>query len=90
MRENSRDSRAVEGLRKIQKGVTPRIWISDDRCTRCRYPRAARFVSFRSFAGAELLETRLFAQRVPGRIGLKTAARFAIGYFEQMRQSGDG
>jgi hypothetical protein len=40
--ENSRDSRAVEGLRKMHKGVTPRIWISDDRCTRCRYPRAAR------------------------------------------------
>ena len=30
--------RAVKGA-----GFTPRISISDDRCTRCRYPRAARF-----------------------------------------------
>ncbi len=38
---------------------------------------------------AELFETRIFAQRVPERIDLKIAAGFAIGHFEQVRQSGD-
>ncbi len=39
-------------------------------------------VRFRSFAGAELLETRVFAQRVPERIGLKIADSGAVGHFE--------
>jgi hypothetical protein len=38
---------------------------------------------------AELLETRIFAERVPERIDSKIAACFAIGHFEQMRQGGD-
>jgi hypothetical protein len=47
-------------------------------------------VRFRSSAGAERLETRVFAQRVPERIELKIGTRCAIGHFEQMRQSSDG
>ena len=39
-------------------------------------------VRFRSFASAELLEARIFAQRVPERIELKIGAGFAIGRFE--------
>jgi hypothetical protein len=39
-------------------------------------------VRFRSFVGAELLETRVFAQWVPERIGLKIAAGCAVGHFE--------
>ena len=47
-------------------------------------------VRFRSFASAELLEARIFAQRVPEWIELKIGTRCAIGHFEQMRQSSDG
>ena len=42
----------------------------------------SRVVSVRSFPGAELLEARIFAQRVPEGIDLKIAAGFAIGHFE--------
>ena len=38
---------------------------------------------------AELLETRIFAQRIPERIDLNIAASFAIGHFEQMGQGRD-
>jgi hypothetical protein len=37
----------------------------------------------------ELLETRIFAQRVPERTNAKIAAGFAIGHFEKMWQSSD-
>ena len=38
---------------------------------------------------AEFLEAGIGAQRVPERIDLKIAAGFAVGHFEQVRQSSD-
>ena len=42
------------------------------------------------FFFAELLETRIVAERVPARTHPKVAGSFAIRHFEQMGQSGDG
>src|SRR5437667_12787328 len=41
------------------------------------------------FFFAEFLETRIVAQRIPGRTDTEVAERFAIRHFEKMRQSGD-
>src|SRR6476659_10388176 len=61
-----------------------------DSCDGKHFISARELSASLRFFFAEFLETRIVAQRIPGRTDTEVAGRFAIRHFEKMRQSGDG